>query len=358
MNIWKRYFLFEFLKVFFLFLGCFYTLYILIDYASHTSASANHSTQIHWSEIGRYYLFIFASRAEILIPVALLIAFVKTVTTMNMRQEIVALMAGGIDLRKLMRPFLYIGLAATGLLFLNEQMVLPHALKKLRRIEDSNKQKKTRHTPEMNVKHVVLENETVLLFQSYDTVKEQFFDVFWIESIDSLYRMKFLSPYTPIPTGYFVDHLVRQPDGKLLQESEYKTLAFNQIRFNPEILQSTILDPEALSLTQLAAQLTPLPINLNEKESKIMTAFYWKLFMPWLCLFAILAPAPFCLIFSRHTPLFFIYVCSLFGLIAFYMMMDAAQVIAKRQVLSPLLAIALPFLGFYSIFTWRYSKII
>lgn len=357
MNIWKRYFLFEFLKVFFLFLGCFYTLYILIDYASHTSASSHHPAQIHWSEIGRYYLFIFASRAEILIPVALLIAFVKTATTMNMRQELVALMAGGIELKKLMRPFLYIGLFATGLLFLNEQLVLPHALKSLRGIEDSNKQKKSRHTPEMAVKRVILENGTILLFQSYDSVKEQFFDVFWIESIDSLYRMKFLSPYTPIPTGYFVDHLVRQPDGKLLQENAYKAYEFNEIRFNPEILQSTILDPEALSLTQLTAQLSPPWASLNEKESKIATAFYWKAFMPWLCLFAILAPAPFCVIFSRNTPLFFIYVCSLFGLIAFYMMMDAAQVIAKRQVLSPLVAIILPFLGFFSFFSWRYSKI-
>jgi lipopolysaccharide export system permease protein len=80
-TIWERYFFKEFIKVFLLFLFCFYGLYILIDYASHTSALPHHQIQLHLYEVARYYLFVFASRAEILLPLALLIAFVKTVST-------------------------------------------------------------------------------------------------------------------------------------------------------------------------------------------------------------------------------------------------------------------------------------
>ncbi|WP_068467911.1 LptF/LptG family permease [Candidatus Protochlamydia phocaeensis] len=355
-TIWERYFLKEFIKVFFLFLICFYGFYVLVDYASHTSALPHHQVQILWKDLARYYLFVFASRAEILIPLALLIAFIKTVCQLNAHQELVALLAGGIKLKTLMRPFLFVGLVCTILLFLNEQFLLPDALKKLRRIEDATKSQKHRHVPAMAVQHVILEDGSLLLFQNYDTAKEQFFDAYWIQSIDNLYRIKYLSPYTAPPIGYFVDHFIRQPSGELLQQHAYQTLDFPDMRFNPEILQSTILDPDVLSIKELIDQFPNLSPDANEKESKMLTSFYWKLILPWLCILAIIAPAPSCVRFSRQLPIFFIYVCCLFGLIAFYMFMDAAQVIAKRQVLPPLIAIGFPFLTVFGFFGWRFAK--
>jgi lipopolysaccharide export system permease protein len=83
---------------------------VLIDYASHTSALPHHQTQVKLKELARYYLFTFSSRAEILIPFALLIALIKTLCTLNTRNELIALMASGIKLQTLVRPFFYVGL--------------------------------------------------------------------------------------------------------------------------------------------------------------------------------------------------------------------------------------------------------
>ena len=354
--IWERYFLKQFIRMFFLFLFCFYGLYVLIDYASHTSALAHHQIQIPWYEVARYYLFVFASRAEILLPLSLVIAFVQTVCMLNSHQELVALMASGFNLKLLMRPFLLMGLLCVFLMYANEEFLLPEALRKLRRIEDATKHQRNRHTPRLAVNHVILEDGSLLIFQDYDTAKERFFDAYWIQSIDSIYRIKYLSPSPSIPVGFFVDHLVRQPTGELLQEVAYQELTFPAMQFNQELLHSTILEPDILSISELAMQAIEVSPELNEKESKILTAFYWKLIIPWLCLLAILAPAPFCVRFSRQLPIFLIYVCSLFGLIAFYMFMDAAQVVAKRQVLSPLWAICLPFFATFGFFGWRYVK--
>ncbi len=323
MTIWERYFLKQFFKIFCLFLVCFYGLYILIDYASHTGTLAHHHIQIHWNDIVRYYLYVFASRAEILLPIALLIAFVKTVCSLNARQELVALMAGGIKLKTLMRSFLIIGILSVFLLYANEQFLLPDALKKLRRIEDATKHQKSSHATHLAVHHTVLDDGSLLLFQDYDTNKERFFDVYWIQSIDSIYRIKYLSPYLSVPVGTFVEHIVRQPNGELLQETADKELPFPIMKFSPELLQSTLLEPEALSLSELVYEKAQIFGNANEKESKILTALYWKLAIPWLCLLAIIAPAPFFVRFSRQMPLFLIYVFALFGLIAFYMLMDA-----------------------------------
>lgn len=355
-KIWERHFVKEIAKVFFLFLFCFYGLYVLIDYASHTSALPHHQTQIRFQELGRYYLYIFASRAEILIPFALLIAVIKTLCRLNASHELVALMAGGIRLHLLLRPFLLIGLFFTCLLFLNEQFLKPTALKKLRRIEDATKHQNSRNKLSLAVRHVILEDGTLLLFQSYDTAKEQFFDAYWVQSIDSIYRMKYLSPYTAIPIGYFVDHLIRLPSGELGYKESFPEKVLTGLHFNNESLKSTLLEPDALSITELWNQLPVNSNDLNEKESKILTAFFWKLAIPWLCLLAIIAPAPFCVSFSRLLPVFFIYVCCVFGLIAFYLFMDAAQVIAKRQALDPALAIGMPFVCVMALFGARYIQ--
>lgn len=356
-KIWERYFLKEILKVFFLFLGCFYGLYVLIDYASHTSALPQHHVQIQGKELAKYYLFIFASRAEILIPVAFLVATIKTLCQLNVHHELVALMAGGIKQKALLRPFLFLAFLLTAILFLNEQTLLPPALRKLRRIEDSTKHQKNRNQLSLAVRNLTLEDGSIFIFQSYDTAQEHFFDAYWIRSIDNIYRIKYLKPHQSHPIGYFVDHFIRQPNGVLSQVESFEQLTLKGLNFNHELLQSATIDPDALSLSELWTQLPGLQVDeFNEKESKILTAFYWKLLMPWLSLLAILAVAPFCLVFSRQLPVFFIYVCGIFGILAFYLIMDAAQIIAKKQVVAPQVMMGVPFLISLMIFGWRFYK--
>jgi lipopolysaccharide export system permease protein len=352
--IWQRYLLQHFLRIFLLFLICFYGLYVLIDYASHTTAFAHHKT-LQWIDILRYYIFVFASRAEILIPLALLIALVQTLCTFNSRYEIVALMAGGLSLRQLMRPFIWAGLFCTLLMYNNEQFLLPKALHKLRKFEEQTKHQKNRHSQMLAAQHVILEDGSLLIYQKYEPTEERFFDAYWIESPDSIYRMKYLYPNYQIPAGHFVDYLKRQVNGTMIQETAHRQIDLPKIKFNPELLQSAIMDPDILSITELGEQVFKIS-HVHEKESKILTAFFWKLSIPWLCLIAILAPAPFCMNFSRTPPVFLIYACSLFGLIAFYMFMDATQVIAKRQVFSPLWAICGPFFLMFGYFYWRFCK--
>lgn len=356
MKIRASYFLKEYAKIFGLFLFCFYGVYILVDYASHTTALFQHP-HFSWKSVALYYFYTFASRAEILIPLALLIACVKTVSTLNHQRELLAFMAGGISLQTLLRPFLCIGIASMLLLYANEEWVLPSALKKLRRIEEVSKQKKSRSREGMTVQHLVLKDGSPLLFQKYDSTKEEFFDLFWIQSFDSVYRIKYLSPWKEVPEGRFVDHFVRSPSGELLQQEAYLHYSFKEMKFDEGILQSALLDPEMASLSDLWRQLPADSTELSEKESKLLTAFHWKLAIPLLCLLSILVPAPYCTYFSRQMPLFFIYVATLFGLIAFYMLMDATQVVARRQLLPPFWAIWTPMMLLLSFFGYRYIRI-
>jgi lipopolysaccharide export system permease protein len=168
--------------------------------------------------------------------------------------------------------------------------------------------------------------------------------------------VKYLYPYQNPVNGHFVDYLSRQSNGEVVKTKSFEQLEFQDMHFNQQVLQSTVIDPDALSLLDLWFQKPANFIPLTEKESKLLTALYWKLTMPWLCLLAILAPIPFCTSFSRLLPVFLIYVCAVFGLIAFYLFMDAAQVVAKRQVLDPLWAIGFPFVSMFIFLNWRFIK--
>lgn len=357
MMIWEYHFLRQFVRVFFLFLSCFYGLYILIDYASRASTLSFHYLHLSWYETVRYYLFVFASRAELLLPVALLIAFVHTVCMLNSRGELTALRAAGFSLQYLMRPFLIMGLFCTILVYANEQFFLPHALRKLRQIEGGSKHQHKHLEEPFIAHHLFLRDGSLLIFQSYDSTQASFFDVYWVQSVDSIYRVKSLSLAGSTPVGYFVDHLMRQPNGELLQEEAYRKFDFPEMLLDVEEWQPSTLEPEVFSLLELAREMPNITASqLNDKDSKMLVAFYWKLIIPWLCLLAIMAPAPFCVLFSRQMPLFLLYACSLFALIAFYMAMDALQIIAKRQLVAPVWAICYPFSMVFGCCVWRFRR--
>src|SRR5579862_8822250 len=98
--IWERYLFREILKVFFLFLGCFFFLYSILDYSLHMQDFLV-DKKIHFSHLLIYYSYQFIKRADMLIPLALLIATLKVLFTINARGELVALQASGIPTKRI-----------------------------------------------------------------------------------------------------------------------------------------------------------------------------------------------------------------------------------------------------------------
>ncbi len=130
--ILHRYFTRELLKVFFLFIFCFFFLYTLLDYTSRLS-----SLGLNFSELVVMYSCILLRRIEILAPFALLVAGIKVLCQANVRNELVALRGCGLPLQRLLSPLLTVGLAFTALMYLNLQFAVPFAQRQIREIEDT-----------------------------------------------------------------------------------------------------------------------------------------------------------------------------------------------------------------------------
>lgn len=355
LTIWERYFLREMLKVFLLFLFGFYGLYVLIDYSTHSNSFHHHHFRL--VDILRFYGYEFITRMDMLLPFSILIATIKTLCMLNVHNELVALMASGIKLKRLMRPFLYFGLFFTCVVYINSEMLNPFAMKDRKRLEQARAQKKQKKYQQQPIQQVVLEDETTIIFQHYDHVDESFYDAYWIRSIDDIYRIKYLYPYHDEPIGHSVEHLQRNDAGKLLIAESFKQKAFPDMNFNKKRLMETVTLPDELSLTALKEKIPQDRSLHSEKEAQLLTTYYYKLGFPWVCLLAVIGPAPFCTRFSRTLPQFFIYALSLFGLFAFYLVIDAAVILGERQVMSPLAAIGIPFAGAFAFFGWRFIRL-
>lgn len=354
-KIWERYFLRQMCQVFLLFLFGFYALYILIDYSNHAGSFKHH----HFStvDIARFYGFEFITRMDVLVPFAILIAFIKTVSTCNANNELVALMASGIPLKRLMQPFVVFALLCIVLIYFNTEILQPYAVKNHNQLEESRAKKKQKKYKHALIQQIALKDGSTIVFQRYDSASQRFFDAYWIRNIDDIYRIKYLSPYSSSPLGEFVDHLQRTKAGDLLLTESFPKKTFENMQFDKTTLLATVSMPSELSISALKEKLPKPGHILSEKEAQILTLYYYKLAFPWLCLLAVIAPAFFCTRFSRTMPLFFIYAGCIFALVAFYIVLDAAVILGERQVVSPEIAILMPFALIFSFFGYRFSRL-
>ena len=167
--------------------------------------------------------------------------------------------------------------------------------------------------------------------------------------------METLTPFSVPPIGFGVEQLKRQKEGHLRVVNTHDTLALNDLNLNKNQLMETIAQPTLFSISHLLQKLPESP--KSEKEAAVLTAFTKKMLLPWLSLFAILITAPFCVVFGRQIPVFMIYACSIFALVALYLVFDAGEVIAKRQLVHPYTALFTPLLlaGIYPL--WKYMRV-
>lgn len=355
-KIWERYFLGNLLRTTLFVIACTYGLYVLLDYASHSASFHRHQVQFQWKEVILYYICEFFNRLEVLLPLSLLLATIRTLTTMNVHNELVALMSSGVSVQRLMHPFVCVGLAAVSLMYINFEIVLPKAAQELKQIHDGRSSKKIRNRAEIMARSVQLEDRSTLIFQEYDAMQQSFFDAYWIRNIDDIYRMTYLKISTPLPLGLEVDHLQRNAQGDMVVMETFSEHSFDGMSFNRKALFESTVQPEEQSLSELW-QRVPSHIAMSEKEAQVMTTFYHKLMLPWLCLLAIIGPAPFCLRITRNLPVFFVYAGSLFGLVATYVVLDATVLLGERQALPPFWAVCAPFACVLSILLWRFVRL-
>ncbi|MDJ0652042.1 MAG: LptF/LptG family permease [Simkaniaceae bacterium] len=355
-KIWQRYFLSEILKIFFLFLPCFFCLYVLVDYSMHMQEMMK-SKHLSIKDLAIYYGMLFSKRCDLLLPLALLIASVKVLTSLNHRNELLAFQTSGIAVYRLTQPFFFVALICVGLSYGNFEILAPKALTYIDHFENKYLKKKTAQKATKQAVHALaLEDGTRLLYQQYEAEKKEFFDLFWILSIDEIYHIKTLKVVDSTPIGTFVDHLIRTASGEIKKIASFPSLVFNQLNLNFDLQDhlSTPIENRSIStLVTMALGKTPL---FYEHRSAAQTHLYFKLFMPWLPVLVLIGVFPCCVPSVRFLPTFLIFSVTIFGYITFFTVMDGCVILGETEVLPSFWAIFTLPIAFFATAGARFIK--
>jgi lipopolysaccharide export system permease protein len=334
MRTWEKYLYKELFIVIFFFLLCFFSLYVLIDYATH-SRSFNHGSQ-GW-DLFQYYCGEFVLRIKILLPFAIVLATIKTLLKINRSRELVALLSAGISLKRVLIPFLVVGLLGTSFLYFVEQSLLPEAMKTLQAGQTLKLSKKKRDGA---IQKLLLKDGTLLLYQNYLVEQKELHDVIWVESPTSLWRMESLKLEPLI--GENVDHLIQNED-HLQLSSRFITKELFQIPLNSLELKETLNDHDSDSIVNLFKQAKQILTDQSERSATLITALIYKCLSPWMALFATLIPIPWCVRYSRQISQLLIYAGCLFAIETLFILLDAGAVLGERQTVNPFYAMGFPF---------------
>lgn len=353
-TIWERTLLKDILKVFLLFLFSFYFLYTLIDYSLHMQDFIrDQKTQI--ADLLLYYIYQFIKRADLLIPLALLVATVKVLSSLNQHRELVAFQSCGIRLKTILRPFFVVAIFCSLFNYVSFQYFAPKSLTYLdnfyvSRLKSSDaNDKKPFYT-------ISLKDKTTLIYQSFDKEKQLFFDVLWIRSANDIWRIKYLSLDPQNRVGSYVDHLQRNAEGIVEKTESFETRVFKELSWNKNSAQRDLVPLENLSISSLVKMLHKKESLSPSEKSEISTQLYFKSCMPLLSLLVVFAVAPFCVRYSRMQPIFLIYAIALFGFIAFFTLMDAAVILGQNMAVTPAWAIFTPFALCMVGFAWKFTR--
>jgi lipopolysaccharide export system permease protein len=354
-TVWERYLLREILKVFFLFLGCFFFLYGLVDYSMHMQDFIV-DKRIQITHIAIYYIFHFIKRADLLIPLALLISTLKVLFALNARGELIALQASGLPRKKILRPFFLTGLICTLFNLASSEFLLPSSLNFLDRFRQEHFKHYDRGHRKEPVHILRLKDRSKIIYQTVDLEKKLFQDVFWVRSVDEIWRMQSLSVDPENPIGFYVDQLQRNSEGNFEKVASFDQYRFDKFRWQPDPTGKGYTPLENRRMSELLHLLIQKTKTTAYEYPQVLTHFLFKVAMPFLSLLVIAAGAPFCFQHSRNLPIFFTYAIALFGFVAFFALMDAAVILGENLVVSPYLAILLPITLCSIAFGFKYRK--
>lgn len=355
MQIWKKYFLKEILKVFFFFLVSFFFLYALLDFSTHMDDFfKERSFQI--TDLFTFYGYHFIKRVAFLFPLALVIATIKVLTTFNSRREWLALQVAGLKTKTLLKPFFYVATASLLFCAVNFEFFLPKALTEIDAFHAAHFKSSHRAKRQELIHLLTLGDNSKLIYQSYDAEKDALLDVLWIRSFQDIWRMKYLNADPTKPVGQYVDHITY--DKGLLQKADsYDEFTFTDLKWRPSMVGAGFVPFENRSTSELFHLAFKNQDSTPFEIPKMTTHFYFKLAMPLLALLVVIAVAPFCIRYNRLSTPFLNYAFSLFGFLGFYMIMDSMVILGEYRVIPPLVAIATPLLITGTFFTWTFRKI-
>jgi len=327
--------------------------YALLDFCTKAGDFVE-SSAFNYSLLFTFYGCEFSKRAYLFLPLCFSLALLTQLIRMNKSKELVALLCGGLSYKKILRPMWILAILVSSMLFANRIYLTPPTRSFLEDFRNDHVRslKKTKGNENI-IYALILKDDSKLVYQSYDPIKKQYFDLFWIISPDRILRIKYLDKLDMGYKARFIDELQRNSQGTF-----QKKHSFNELTLSPEWLRGAHFDRSLPIQTQT---LKAIFQGLHKKDylfskNEIYTELFLTLIMSTSPLWIMLMQAPLTTRYSRHLPVLFIVGSHLFFFFTAATVFDGLGIIAQKSVVSPWIVLLIPFLLGYFILYRRYKQ--
>ncbi|MCP5491649.1 MAG: LptF/LptG family permease [Chlamydiales bacterium] len=349
--IYERMLLKNLINSLLLIFGGIFAIFVLLDYALHMREMTQ-GTAMPLNMLFIYYACHISKYMVHLLPISLLIACIKVLTSLSTTRELIALQAGGLSLKKLARPFLATGLFCTLLLGINAQAWMPKALSHIDAYTGLRQHKIKKRIPHLYT--IPLEDGSKLYYSHQSLETMALCDVIWVQSIDEIWRMQSLKLLPNCLEGYHVDHLKRDTSNNLVLTDTHEFLPMPQIHIETLAKTNFFTPFSARSITELNQLLKSPSVYYQQNHSAIESQIFYKMLCPMLALIAVLAVLKPAMRYRRFTNNFLIYTLSLLGFITVCAVLNAAVIIGEARVVPPVFAVGLPIAALFTYFGGRF----
>ena len=341
-------------------LGGFLIFYI--SFFLFTDLAELQERKLHLLDVIEYCAALTPGFLVLVLPVALLLALLYTLTQLARHHEITAMRAAGISLWRICAPFFGVGLLAAGALFYLNESVVPRSADWALQIKTRYVQKAEDARLQTLAREFGLNNERARrkwYIREYDASRTEmhYLSVNWVLKDGSVRQM---SADRAVRTNggwtFFdvIEYAQAAPDAPLVKLVQTNELAMPDFDETPAQIQGEIkmsnyetLDPRTqnIPLREIMEFLRRHPRLPPQNVSVLLTEFHRRLAEPWTCLVVVVIAIPFGAGSGRRN-LFFGVAGSIFIVGAYLVAQQVSLVLGTHGYLPGWLAAWLPNLLF------------
>ncbi|HSX38536.1 MAG TPA: LptF/LptG family permease [Chlamydiales bacterium] len=349
MKIWQRYLLGHLIRTFSFFLICILIFYIAIDFSMNGVRFLSKETT-SWLDITANYFRHFSKFTSLFFSLSLLLAMLRVLLDLSAHREIIALQMAGLPLKKLLAPFFFFAAILAAVMLINFQWISPDAQQSA---DHFYKAHSSHSYLKSKVFSLILQDGSELVYQKFDPIENELFDVFWICSFDKIWHIKRLAVDSSPPAARGADLFIREKNGSLEKSDSHEQRFFPEISWQQGAILQNYVPFENRSLTTLWQQSRG---NSSDKQ-KSAAHLHYKLAQPVILFLMIFLAAPFAIRHSRTRQSLGLIALSLFSFVGLMTLLDAMLILAENQVVPPKYAIWAPLVVLLGIFQCAKSSV-
>lgn len=329
-KIWQKRLIREILIFVIFFLLATYIIFFLINFSINSTRILSKESSL--AKMPIFYLSHMIVHLNLFLPFAFMLAIIKVVYRMNIKNELTALQMAGISIKRFSLPIIFLAFIFSTILYLNFEFLSPSSQVKIEEIKTNYIRRSKKKPKKLCSMH--LENMK-LIYQTYDKKKEEIFDLFLIKSENDIWYIKRLD--TSKKVGSYVDHLTRDRNGRIIKSESFDSYLFKELNFD-----KMKTDPYSSDMMRISTLLSNRKSLSKLIGTKTLGHLHYKLAMPLLPFLIVFAIMPYCTKFSRKNLSFPITAISILLFIAFFTAMDAFLILSENGVRNSIFMIWIP----------------